>query len=95
MESCGNGAMKEVLTLLGMTIVSQPFQRKNYYLQRNRAGNFKTENIPLIGPSYQKCLLQLRDLVRCRCNPEKGCKGRCKSLSAELPCTELCLCKGD
>ena len=37
----------------------------------------------------------IRDLVRCRCNPEKGCKGRCKCLSAELPCTELCLCKGD
>ena len=37
----------------------------------------------------------IRDLVRYRCNPEKGCKGRCKCLSAELPCTELCLCKGD
>ena len=49
----------EVLTLLGLTGVSQPFQRKNYHLQRNGAGNFKTENIPHIGPSYQKRLLQL------------------------------------
>ena len=39
--------------------------------------------------------IAIRDLVRCRCNPEKGCKGRCKCLSAELPCTELCLCNGD
>ena len=27
--------------------------------------------------------------------PEKGCKDCCKCQSAELPCTELCLCKGD
>ena len=39
--------------------------------------------------------IAIRDLVRCRCNPEKGCKGCCKCQSAELPFTELCLCKGD
>ena len=45
--------------IAGMTGVSQPFQRKNYHLQINGAGNFKTENIALIGRSYQKRLLEL------------------------------------
>ena len=39
--------------------------------------------------------IAIRDLVRCRCNPKKGCKCRFKCLSTDLPCTELCLCKGD
>ena len=46
--------------IAGMTEISQPFQKKNYHLQINGAGNFKTENIPLIGPSHQKRLLQLK-----------------------------------
>ena len=37
--------------------------------------------------------IAIRDLVRYRCNPEKGCKGRCKCLYAALLYTELCLCK--
>ena len=36
----------------------------------------------------------IRDLVKCSCNPEKGCKGRCKCVQSELQCTELCRCKG-
>ena len=35
------------------------------------------------------------DLIKCRCNPEKGCHGRCKCVNALLPCTELCMCKGE
>ena len=36
-----------------------------------------------------------RQLIKCSCNPEKGCKGRCKCVQSDLPCTELCKCKGD
>ena len=39
--------------------------------------------------------LGIRDLVKCGCNPDKGCHGRCKCISTGLPCTELCLCKGE
>ena len=37
----------------------------------------------------------VRALIKCKCNPEKGCRGRCKCLNAHLPCTELCLSKGE
>ena len=33
--------------------------------------------------------------VNCGCNPEKGCKGKCKCIKAELKCTEHCKCNGD
>ena len=36
----------------------------------------------------------IRDLVKCSCNLQKGCKGRCKCVQSELQCTELCRCKG-
>ena len=39
--------------------------------------------------------LGIQDLVRCSCNPQKECKGCCKCVKSELPCTELCVCKGD
>ena len=39
--------------------------------------------------------LGIRDLVKCGCNPDKGCHGHCKCISTGLPCTELCLCKGE
>ena len=35
------------------------------------------------------------DLTKCGCNHEKGCHGRCKCVNALLPCTELCMCKGE
>ena len=33
-------------------------------------------------------------LLKCSCQPEKGCKGRCKCVKSHLPCTTLCKCKG-
>ena len=36
-----------------------------------------------------------QELVRCGCNKEKGCKGRCKCRKVSLPCTALCKCGGD
>ena len=37
----------------------------------------------------------VRDLVKCRCNPEKGCHGRCKCVNALPSCSELCMHKGE
>ena len=39
--------------------------------------------------------ISIRELIKCGCNPEKGCSGRCKCFRAELKCTELCRCNGD
>ncbi|XP_078492496.1 uncharacterized protein LOC144748319 [Ciona intestinalis] len=36
-----------------------------------------------------------RELIKCGCNPEKGCRGRCKCVQSELQCTALCKCNGD
>ena len=36
-----------------------------------------------------------QELVKCGCNPEKGCRKRCKCLKSSLPCTGLCQCGGD
>lgn len=36
-----------------------------------------------------------RQLIKCSCNPEKGCKGRCKCVQSDLPCSEFCRCKRD
>ena len=33
--------------------------------------------------------IAIRDLINCKCNPEKGCKRACKCDIAQLPCTEL------
>ena len=38
--------------------------------------------------------LAIRDLIKCMCKSDKGCRGRCKCNQADLPCTELCKCKG-
>ena len=37
----------------------------------------------------------IRQLVKCKCNPENGCTGRCTCIKADLPCTELCKCSRD
>ena len=37
----------------------------------------------------------MRELIRCGCKAGNRCTRRCKCVSADLPCTELCLCKGD
>ena len=39
--------------------------------------------------------IAIRELIKCGCNPEKGCKGKCKCLRAELQCTQLCKCNGE
>lgn len=36
-----------------------------------------------------------RELIRCGCNREKGCKSRCKCVRANLKCTALCQYSGD
>ena len=36
-----------------------------------------------------------RQLIKCSCDPEKGCKGRYKCVSSGFMCTELCRCKGE
>ena len=33
-------------------------------------------------------------LLKCSCQPEKGCKGRCKCVKSHLPCTALCKRRG-
>ena len=37
----------------------------------------------------------IKELIKCSCNPAKGCKGNCKCIQTDLPCTELCKCNGD
>ena len=36
----------------------------------------------------------VRESIKCGCNQEKGCSGRCKCFKAEFPCTELCKYNG-
>ncbi|KAL9978412.1 hypothetical protein ACROYT_G015925 [Oculina patagonica] len=36
-----------------------------------------------------------QELLKCGCNPEKGCRGHCKCVKAELDCTALCKCGGE
>ena len=36
-----------------------------------------------------------RELLKCGCNIEKGCSGRCTCARPGFPCTELCKCNGD
>jgi hypothetical protein len=35
-----------------------------------------------------------KELIKCGCSPDKGCRGRCKCVRAEMPCTPLCKCGG-
>ena len=39
--------------------------------------------------------IAIRELIKCRCNLDKGCSRRCKCFRVELKCTELCRCNGD
>ena len=36
-----------------------------------------------------------RQLIKCKCAPKGRCKVRCRCKIEKLPCTELCLCKGE
>ena len=53
-------------------------------------GGFSIKWITILQASAVCC-----ELVCCRCNPEKGCKGRCKCKKSSLKCTALCKCGGD
>ena len=35
-----------------------------------------------------------KELIRCGCNPNKGCRGLCKCCRSNLACTDLCACQG-
>ena len=35
------------------------------------------------------------ELIKCSCKSEKGCRGRCHCVKAEMLCTALCKCGGD
>ena len=39
--------------------------------------------------------LASKQLIKCMCNPEKGCKERCQCVTSGFLCTELCKCKGE
>ena len=43
-------------------------------------------------PQASRCCLEF---LKCGCRPEKGCRGRCKCVRAEVLCTALCKCGGD
>ena len=35
-----------------------------------------------------------RELLKCGCNPDRGCRGQCKCVWANMACTALCKCGG-
>jgi len=39
-------------------------------------------------PAAKSCM----ELIKCGCSQEKGCRGRCKCIKADLPFTALCAC---
>ena len=56
---------------------------------------WKFENNKLI-PHWidlSEAAVAMRDLIKCACNQEKGCRGRCKCVQSQLLCTELSVCK--
>ena len=44
---------------------------------------------------FAEAAIAIRELIKCRCNPEKGCNRRCKCFRAELKCTQLCRSNDD
>ena len=54
--------------------------------QQSSSGQWEPVSTPL--PEVSKvCEL----LLKCSCQPEMGCKGRCKCVKSLLPCTALCM----
>lgn len=41
-------------------------------------------------PASKSC----QEFLKCGCDKEKGCRGRCKCVKVNLPCTTLCKCNG-
>ena len=58
---------------------------------------WKMENSNLIPhwTDLPEATIAIRDLIKCSCKPEKGCRGRYKCVQSQFSCTELCCCKGD
>ena len=44
---------------------------------------------------FAEAAIAIRELIKCRCNPENGCNRRCKCFRAELKCTQLCRSNDD
>ena len=45
--------------------------------------------------TLQQASVSCMEFMKCGCNPDKGCRGRCKCLKNQLVCTTLCKCGGD
>ena len=45
--------------------------------------------------SSSQASVSCQELLKCGCNPDKGCRGRCKCQKAEMLCTALCRCGGN
>ena len=70
---------------------------KDQILPNPKNWGWEMENSDLI-PHWTDLLeatIVIRDLIKCSCKPEKGCRGRCKCVQSKLSCTEQCCCKGD
>ena len=56
---------------------------------------YESSNYIPIWTDLPEASIVIQDLIKCKCNPELGCKQLCKCNIAHLSCTELCRCKGD
>ena len=56
---------------------------------------YESSNYIPIWTDLPEASIAIRDLIKCKCNPELGCKQLCECNIAHLSCTELCRCKGD
>ena len=81
--------------------------RSNFVSMRDKSYTTANPNLPLLEASgWEKidgkytplrCLLppapkSVLELVKCGCDPSKGCNGNCSCLKNKLPCTPLCKC---
>ena len=81
--------------------------RTNFVCMRDKSYGVAHPSLPsLIACGWEKvedkyiplrCLLppapkSVLELVKCGCDPQKGCKGNCSCKKNELPCTPLCKC---
>ena len=81
--------------------------RTNFVTTRDKSYTTAHPNLPSLDVSgweindgkYSpvRCLLppapkSVLELVKCGCDPKKGCKGHCSCLKNKLPCTPLCKC---
>lgn len=45
--------------------------------------------------TLQEASKSCQELLKCGCKIEKGCRGSCKCVGADMKCTPLCKCGGD